>query len=123
MADHFGKATLLSIVYLAFGLGALAMVSSSVWGAWLGFAIYGFFAGGFNSLAKAIISNTAPTELKATAYGVYYTSIGMATLTSLAVAGWLWDNFGSTLPFMIASISAIVLAGFLLGMRKRFISE
>lgn len=123
MADHFGKATLLSIVYLAFGLGALAMVSGSVWGVWLGFGIYGFFAGGFNSLAKAIISNTAPTELKATAYGIYYTSIGVATLTSLAVAGWLWDKFGSTLPFMIASVSAIVLAGFLFGMRKRFISE
>ena len=121
MADHFGKATLLSIIYMAFGLGALAMVSGSVWGVWLGFTIYGFFAGGFNSLAKAIISNTAPTELKATAYGIYYTSIGVATLISLAVSGWLWDNFGSTLPFMIASLSAIVLAGFLFGMRKRFI--
>ncbi|MDP3587664.1 MAG: MFS transporter [Sulfuricurvum sp.] len=123
MADRFGKATLLSIIYMAFGLGALAMTSGSILGAWLGFAIYGFFAGGFNSLAKAIISNTAPTELKATAYGVYYTSIGVSTLISLVVAGWLWDNVGSTLPFMIASLSAILLAGFLFGMRKRFISE
>jgi len=121
MADRFGKATLLSIVYLAFGLGALAMLSGSVWGAWLGFGIYGFFAGGFNALAKAIISDTAPQELKATAYGVYYTSIGVSTLISLATAGWLWDRFGSSTPFMIASCSALLLAGMLIGMRERFL--
>lgn len=121
MADQFGKATLLSIAYMAFGLGALAMASGTLWGAWLGFGIYGFFAGGFNALAKAIISDTAPHELKASAYGVYYTAIGIATLTSLAVGGWLWDKFGGELPFMIASGAAIVLAGLLFGMRKRFI--
>lgn len=121
MADKFGKATLLSIIYMAFGLGALAMASGTLFGTWLGFGIYGFFAGGFNSLAKAIISDTAPAELKASAYGVYYTAIGVATLTSLAVGGWLWDTFGSSLPFTIASGAAILLAVVLFGMRKRFI--
>lgn len=120
MADRFGKATLLSIVYMAFGLGAFSMASGTVWGAWLGFAIYGFFAGGFNSLAKAIISDTAPAELKASAYGVYYTAIGVTTLISLAVGGWLWDQYGSSLVFLIASSAAIGLAGVLFGMRNKF---
>lgn len=120
MADKFGKATLLSIVYMAFGLGAIAMASGTVWGAWLGFSIYGFFAGGFNALAKAIISDTAPAELKASAYGVYYTAIGITTLTSLAVGGWLWDHYGSSLVFKVASSAAIGLAGVLFGMRNKF---
>jgi MFS family permease len=121
MADRFGKVPLLAFVYMAFGLGALAMSLESVIGAWLGFFIYGLFAGGFNSLAKAIISDTAPRELKATAYGVYYTCVGIATFISLSVGGWLWDNFGSTLPFMIASFSAMILALFLFLLRNRFI--
>ncbi len=120
LADRFGKAALLSAVYLAFGLGALAMVSGSVGGAWLGFGIYGFFAGGFNALAKAIISDTAPQQLKATAYGVYYTAVGFATLASLAVAGWLWDRFGSETPFWIAGGAGILLAAALYGARQRF---
>lgn len=120
-ADRFGKPTLLSFIYGAFGLGALAMATGSIWGVWLGFGIYGFFAGGFNALAKAIISDFAPTELKATAYGIYYTAVGIATLVSLATAGWLWDRFGSNIPFMIASCSALVLAVMLMGMRKRFV--
>jgi MFS family permease len=121
MADRFGKATLLSVVYMAFGLGALAMVSGDIWGAWIGFGIYGFFAGGFNALAKAIISDTSPKELKATAYGVYYTSIGVMTLLSLTIGGWLWDNYGSTPLFMIASIAAILLSILLYKMRRHFL--
>ncbi|MCK9472827.1 MFS transporter [Sulfurimonas sp.] len=119
LADKFGKAALLSSVYLAFGLGAIAMSSGGTIGVWIGFAIYGFFAGGFNSLAKAIISDTAPYDLKATAYGVYYTSVGIATLISLSVAGWIWDSYGSTILFIAASISAIVLAFALFMMRDR----
>lgn len=109
-ADRFGKATLLSFVYLAFGLAALTVATQTIAGIWIGFGIYGFFAGGFNSLAKAIISDVAPLELKATAYGVYYTSVGLATLVSLAFAGWLWDNYGSNLPFMLASAASLILA-------------
>ncbi|HEX5329261.1 MFS transporter [Sulfuricurvum sp.] len=121
LADRFGKGTLLSMVYLAFGLGALAMASDATWGAWLGFGIYGFFAGGFNSLAKAIISDTAPHDLKATAYGIYYTSIGIMTFTSLTGAGWLWDHYGSTLPFLIAAVSALFLGVLLYLMRKKLL--
>lgn len=120
MADRFGKAAILSVVYMAFGLGALAMLVGNIWGAWFGFAIYGFFAGGFNSLAKAIISDTATYELKATAYGVYYTCIGVMTLLSLAIGGWLWDSYGSHLLFMISSLAAITLSVGLYAMRKRF---
>lgn len=123
LSDIWGKPTLLASVYMAFGLGAMAMASGTIWGVWLGFGIYGFFAGGFNALAKAIISDTAPHHLKATAYGVYYTSIGIATLTSLAVGGWLWDRFGSELPFIIASSAAIILAVVLFGVRNRFLSR
>ena len=121
MADKFGKATLLSVIYLAFGLGTLFMACGTLWGAWIGFGIYGFFAGGFNSLAKAIISDTVPTELKATAYGVYYTSIGVTTLLSLAIGGWLWDNYTSTPLFLIASLAAIALSRLLYKMRKHFL--
>lgn len=118
-ADRFGKAALLSFVYFAFGLGALAMATGSIWGVWFGFGIYGFFAGGFNALAKAIISDTAPQELKATAYGVYYTAVGIMTLISLTGAGWLWDHYDSSLPFTIAALAGIGLSLLLFIMRKK----
>ena len=121
-SDRIGKPTMLAAVYAAFGLGALAMASGEVWGAWLGFAVYGFFSGGFNALAKAIISDTAPSDLKATAYGVYYTSVGLATLLSLSVGGMIWDAFSSTVLFYGTGLAALFLSAVLYGFRRRFYS-
>lgn len=120
LADRYGKAALLGVVYAAFGAGALIMASGIEGGIWIAFGIYGFFAGGFNSLAKAIISDTAPSDLKATAYGVYYTSVGFSTLVSLAAAGWIWDHFGSRNLFGAAGLSALLLSVLLYVSHQRF---
>lgn len=119
-ADRFGKATLLSIVYFSFGLATWAMNLQTPLGPWIGFGIYGFFAGGFNALAKAIISDTAPKELKASAYGVYYGCVGFATFTSLVMAGYIWDTFDSHTLFKISSFGALVLSIILFKFRYFF---
>jgi len=120
LSDQYGKSTLLSVMYIVFGLAIMAFSTGTVWGAWFGFAIYGFFAGGFNSLAKAIISDTISHQYKATAYGVYYTSIGTATLISLTAAGYIWDHYGSSLLFQLLSLCAIGLGIIMFLMRKHF---
>ncbi|MDD3467837.1 MAG: MFS transporter [Campylobacterales bacterium] len=118
MSDKFGKPILLAAVYLAFCLAAVLLVLNCALSAWIAFGVYGFFAGGFNSLAKAIISDTAPGELKATAYGVYYSSVGFATLVSLALGGYIWDRFGSLYLFYIAAFGAFLLSVGLFIFRK-----
>lgn len=121
LADRYGKGTLLACIYIAFGLGALFMTLNTSWGIWIGFGIYGFFASGFNALAKAIISDTAPMEYKATAYGIYYTSVGIATFVSLVLGGWMWDHYGSTLLFSIVSFFGVFLGLLLYIMRKKLL--
>jgi MFS family permease len=121
LADRYGKGTLLACIYVAFGLGALFMTLNTSWGIWIGFGIYGFFASGFNALAKAIISDTAPMEYKATAYGIYYTSVGIATFVSLVLGGWMWDHYGSDLLFGVVSFAGIVLGISLFAMRKKLL--
>lgn len=123
MADKYGKATLLAVVYAAFGAGALMMATNLPLGLWIGFGIYGFFAGGFNALAKAIISDVAPIQLKATAYGVYYLSVGVATLVSLAAAGMIWDNYGSDILFIGVGCAALVFALMLFSFRGLFVKK
>lgn len=123
LADRIGKGTLLSAVYIAFGLGAMAMTLGSSWAIWVGFGINGFFAAGFNALAKAIISDTAPMEYKATAYGIYYTSVGIATFTSLVLGGWMWDHYGSSILFGIVSSAGVTLGGLLFVMRKKLLNS
>lgn len=120
LADKVGKATLLSIMYGAFGVSAALLASGSQTMVWAAFIAYGFFAGGFNSLSKAIISDTTPTELKATAYGVYYTCVGFATLLSLAIGGYTWDRFGGQWLFVVASLFSFALSFLMLASRRYF---
>ncbi|MDD5405874.1 MAG: MFS transporter [Sulfurovaceae bacterium] len=123
MADKYGKATLLSVVYAAFGAGALMMASGLSLGSWIGFGIYGFFAGGFIALAKAIISDVISAQFKATAYGIYYVSIGLSTLISLVLAGIIWDKFGSDVLFIGIGCAAFILAFILFSFRGMFVKK
>ncbi|MDD5358966.1 MAG: MFS transporter [Sulfurovaceae bacterium] len=118
ISDRVGKPTLLSVVYFAFGLSAFFINTKIAYATWIAFAIYGFFGGGFNSLAKAIISDLTPVNLKATAYGVYYSFVGICTFLSLYFAGFIWDNFSSTILFDIVAVGSILLASLLFLNRK-----
>jgi MFS family permease len=118
LSDRVGKPTLLSIVYFAFGLSAFFINTKIEYATWIAFAIYGFFGGGFNSLAKAIISDLTLVNLKATAYGVYYSFVGICTFLSLYFAGFIWDNFSSTILFDIVAVGSILLALLLFLNRK-----
>jgi len=110
LADRLGKPMMLSFMYASFGLSSWFMTWQSPIGAWIGFGCYGFFAGGFNALAKAIISDTTPKELKASAYGIYYGCVGTATFISLTMAGYIWDHYDAQTLFRIVTLGAFALA-------------
>lgn len=118
LADRLGKPMMLSFMYASFGLSSWFMTWHSPIGAWIGFGCYGFFAGGFNALAKAIISDTTPKDLKASAYGIYYGCVGTATFISLTLSGYIWDHYDAQTLFYSVTIAAFVLTFILLGCRN-----
>lgn len=120
LADQYGKPLLLAITYLFFAIATTLINAGGEIGIWFGFAIYGFFAGGFNALAKAIIADTTPRELKATAYGIYYFCVGCCTLVSLSLGGYIWDHAGSHLLFTLVSSVAFTLSLLLFFIRSSF---
>lgn len=120
LADRYGKPLLLAGMYLFFAIATALMNDGGEIGIWLGFALYGFFAGGFNSLAKAIIADYTPTELKASAYGVYYFCIGICTLLSLSIGGYVWDKLSSHTLFTLTSCAAFILSLILFFIRPFF---
>ncbi|ARU48191.1 MFS transporter [Sulfurospirillum diekertiae] len=118
IADRVGKPLMLSLIYTIFGLSAWIMTWQTPMSAWIAFGSYGVFAAGFNALAKAIISDTTPKALKASAYGIYYGCVGIATFISLAMAGYIWDHYDAQVLFQGVAIGAISLAVILFFFRK-----
>lgn len=101
---------------LAAGLGVLIAsdVALALAGGWLGLAVgvalWGVHMGMTQGLLAAMVADTAPAALRGTAYGMFNLASGVAMLAASAVAGLLWQAWGSSFTFYAgAAFAAITL--------------
>ncbi|WP_087501090.1 MFS transporter [Pseudomonas sp. SID14000] len=78
------------------GWGGLAM-GVAAWGLHLGFS-QGIFA--------AMIADSAPVDLRGTAFGLFNLLTGVALLVASVVAGLLWDGVGFQATFLLGAACA-----------------
>jgi MFS family permease len=55
-------------------------------------------------LLAAMIADTAPEDLRGTAYGFFNLVSGIALLIASALAGLLWDQWGARSTFVAGAI-------------------
>lgn len=93
---------LFSAVYLGFAFAASAVSFVVI------FFVYGIFTAMTAGVERALIAEISPAELKGTMLGLHSTIAGIALLPASVICGFLWEHFGSTVPFVFgASMSAI----------------
>ena len=97
---------------------ALALLPS-VAGVALGVVLWGLHMGLTQGLLAALVADTAPAELRGTAYGFFNLLGGLAMLAASIIAGALWDVTGPQGTFLASAGFALVgLAGLLMVRRK-----
>jgi MFS family permease len=75
-----------------------------------GVALWGIHMGMTQGLLAAMVANTAPPDLRGTAYGVFNLVSGIAMLAASVLAGGLWDAWGAAATFYAgAAFSAVAL--------------
>jgi len=114
-ADRFGmKRIILAgfILFAALYYGFAVVTTAS--GVWALFALYGIFMGLTEGIQKAYLATIIPAQLKATAFGVFATAVGLAQLPASIIAGLLWDRLSPSATFYFgaatASLSAMLFA-------------
>jgi MFS family permease len=65
----------------------------------IGVALWGLHMGLTQGLLSTMIAQSAPVELKGTAFGFFNLMSGLAMLVASVVAGELWDRFGASATF------------------------
>lgn len=76
----------------------------------LGVALWGLHMGLTQGLLATMVANTAPAELRGTAFGFFNLLSGIAMLIASTAAGLLWDSRGASATFYAgASFSLITL--------------
>jgi MFS family permease len=93
---------------------ALALLPS-VGGVALGVVLWGLHMGLTQGLLAALVADTAPAELRGTAYGFFNLLGGLAMLAASIIAGALWDIAGPQGTFLAgAGFALVALAGLLM---------
>jgi MFS family permease len=110
-ADRFGMKRIILAGFILFAAlyYGFAVVATPK-GIWLLFALYGVFMGLTEGIQKAYLATIIPPSLKATAFGVFATAVGLAQLPASLIAGLLWDRVSPAATFYFGSATAIIAA-------------
>ncbi|HZW25817.1 MAG TPA: MFS transporter [Gallionella sp.] len=80
----------------------------------LGVALWGVHMGITQGLLARMVADTAPVDLRGTAYGFFNLMSGIAMLVSSVLAGLLWDRLGASFTFYAgAAFCALAMFGLL----------
>jgi MFS family permease len=63
-------------------------------------AVWGLHMGLTQGLLASLVADTAPDDLRGTAFGVFNLVTGIGALVASLIAGTLWDMFGPTSTFL-----------------------
>jgi len=120
LADRMSHKRLLSWGMVVLIVADLVLASSSHWGVvLLGIVLWGVHMGMSQGLLATMVADTAPPDLRGTAFGFFNLLSGLALLVASALAGWLWEQGGPSMTFLAgAGFSALTLMA-LIGWSRR----
>lgn len=118
ISDRLGAKKVIALGFFIFAVvyGALGFFQSvaTLLPIYIG---YGFYLALTDGVGKAYIAQIMPTQNLASAYGIYQIIIGICTFIASLTAGLLW-HINPSLPFIWASILALLASGLLLYTRS-----
>ena len=112
LADRVPHRRLLALG-LVLLIGADALLAAGTGWPWLagGIALWGLHLAATQGLLATMVADTAPEDLRGTAYGVFNLVSGVAMLVASALAGLLWERLGASTTFVAGAAFALLALG------------
>lgn len=112
LSDRLPRSRLLAVGLAVLVAADLVLASNAHWAVVLaGVALWGLHLGITQGLLAALVADTAPADLRGTAFGFFNLVAGVAMLFASLIAGVLWDRLGAPATFLTgAAFGAIALA-------------
>jgi MFS family permease len=109
LSDRMARTTLLALGMLALTAADVALASADGYGMlFTGIALWGLHMGMTQGILATLITDVAPTQYRATAFGMFNLLSGAGLLAASALAGWLWDRQGPAATFWAGALIALV---------------
>lgn len=113
LSDRLDRRLVLGLGFAVLILADVVLaVAAELWTAFLGIGLWGLHMGMTQGLLAALVADTAPTELRGTAFGFFNLASGVALLLASLIAGLLWETIGPAATFVAgAAFTAVGLLG------------
>ncbi len=113
LSDRMSHSKLLALGLVTLIAADLVLAVNDHWAVVIaGVALWGVHMGITQGLLATMVADTAPANLRGTAYGFFNLMSGIAMLAASSVAGLLWDQFGASFTFYAsAAFCVTALAG------------
>jgi MFS family permease len=113
LSDRLGRGGLLTLGIACLIVADLILaVDGSIALVMLGVVFWGLHMALTQGLFATLVADTAPEDLRGSAFGLFNFAGGIAMLFASVLAGELWDSFGPAATFLAgAALSAIALIG------------
>ena len=112
LSDRIGRYGVVTVGFALLVLADLALaIGDGIALVMVGVALWGLHMGLTQGLLAALVADTAPEELRGTAFGMFNLVSGVAMLAASVIAGALWDSAGPAGTFLAgAAFTAVALA-------------
>ena len=109
LSDHMSHSALLGIGLLVLIAADLVLALNGGWVMVMaGVALWGVHLGITQGLLATMVADTAPADLRGTAFGFFNLVSGLAMLVASTVAGLLWQQFGSSMTFHVGAFFCVI---------------
>jgi len=108
ISDRFGRRRVIVPGYLFYALVYFLLAFSKSTAHFLAiFILYGLYMALTEGVEKALVSDLARPEIKASALGVHATLVGIGLFPASALGGWLWNAISPRATFYFGSAMGV----------------
>ena len=119
-ADHVSRRTLLLLGLAILIAADLVLASAALaWHVLVGAGLWGLHMGFTQGLFSKLVADSAPEELRGTAFGVFNLVSGLSLLLASVIAGSLWEWVGPSATFIAGALFSTVAAIGIVAQRLR----
>ncbi len=113
LSDRVNRKVMLATgVALLIAADVVLALAPDAWAVGAGALLWGLHMGATQGLLAALVAETAPEDLRGTAFGVFNLISGVALLAASVIAGALWTYFSPAITFYAGALfAAVALAG------------
>ena len=105
LSDRMSHMRLLTLGLLVLLAADLVLAMNDHWAVvLLGVGLWGLHMGMTQGLLSTMVADTAPIDLRGTAFGFFNLASGLAILIASVLAGFLWDQFGASFTFYAGAV-------------------